>query len=158
MRFITPTAKRYTVVVRPAGRIIINGIPQPVPGLRAKFRNGIFDSVRAQEEAGWTDEERKQVEAKLLAHSAFQRQHGFYLERIDGEGLPSEVTTISTTRCIAFIRNERDEAEQCGRDAEAGTDYCHDHRIEVDVEADAAQAEMDAAAETADTVLVAAGD
>lgn len=42
-------------------------------GLRAKFRGSgrLFDSEAAQNEHGWTDEQRLQVEAFLLSHTDF---------------------------------------------------------------------------------------
>lgn len=131
MRFLTPVAKRYTVVVRPARVVVIDGIREPQPGLRAKFRNGVFDSERAQQEAGWTDEERKIVEYKLLHHQDFQRQRGFYLERVAGQGLPAEVVDLAKLRCLGFFANEKGEPEQCPNSPQANSDYCAEHQIEI---------------------------
>lgn len=108
-----------------------------VRGLRVEFRAGFFDSVRAQERNGWTDEERDIVEHFLLNHDDFNRharfgRGGLYLDDAQDPTLPAEVkqqvqTADAQRRCILTIRDE-DGIEQCGNQAAEGSDYCEVHQ------------------------------
>ena len=139
MRFIH-RARRAKYVVVPVRHQTIDGVVTPLPGLRARFFGHVFDSERAQQDLGWTDEERKRVEKHLLTHRDFERHGGYYLDEVvEGRGnsesakqaaaLRAEIglpATAADLRCTAFFRNEDGEAEQCPRQATLG-DYCDEH-------------------------------
>jgi hypothetical protein len=129
MRFVS-TASRANYVVKPSWKTI-NALGQPEVhrGLRAKFLFHTFDTDKAQRELGWTDDERKIVEEYLLGHRDYDHPRGFYLEIVDGEQRPVRApATVGQRRCIATIRNEQNEAEQCpALLKEDEGDYCEEH-------------------------------
>lgn len=123
MRFIS-AAIRAKYVVKPKRNVVIDGVPQPVPGLTARFFGHVFDSDKSQRELGWTDKERTQVEDYLLGHHDYNFPRGFYLENAGDMAAP---VTTSAKRCIAFFKNEAGEAEQCGNEPVGDADYCAAH-------------------------------
>jgi hypothetical protein len=112
------------------------GITTPYPGLEARFMGHRFDSVRQQAEKGWTDEQRKTVENYLLQNREFDRPGGIFLETVDGESKEQVIAAAGHVvtpnavggkkRCVAWIRNERDESELCPKEATHG-DLCATH-------------------------------
>jgi hypothetical protein len=109
------------------------GMPEIHKGLQARFVNHLFDSEQAQEQLGWTDEERILVERHLLGHRDLDRYNGFHLDDlVEGKAaaklidMPAAATSM---RCIAFFRNEDGEVEQCPREAQVG-DFCRAHAEE----------------------------
>jgi hypothetical protein len=108
---------------------------EPVPGLFARFTGPqrIFDSERAQEEFGWTDAERDQVERKLVTNDAFMTDY-----------YPAPMSTIpehlleiakrkppkSVKKCFGFGFVEG-QLTQCSKQATAGSDYCPEHDPDV---------------------------
>lgn len=132
MRFLSfPQRAKY--VVRPTRKVFIDGQPDVQRGLTARFLNHTFDSDKTQAQLGWTDAERKQVEDHLLAHPDFERHGGIYLDEIvEGKQqkvarMPSSLASADQPRCVAFIRNEEGEAEQCPRSALEDGDLCEEH-------------------------------
>ncbi len=129
---------KYVVTGHPRRKVTdpSTGITTPYPGLEARFLGNRFDSVRSQAEKGWTDEQRKTVENYLLGHRDFDRPGGIFLETVDGETkeqlirqaghevTPSQVA--GKKRCVAWIRNERQESELCPKEATHG-DLCAAH-------------------------------
>jgi hypothetical protein len=121
-------------IVRPTTKTIIPGFGvQYQKGLFAKFKGEqrIFDSVAAQEEHGWTDEEREQVEKHLLSHKDFG--HGLYLA--PGEELTDEqrgwvrdqrVFDKPKTRCM-HVWVDGVEVKQCPNEASVGQEFCDLH-------------------------------
>ena len=132
MRFIS-VPRRAKYVVRPTTRTTnVLGMPETHRGLTARFLNHSFDSEKAQQAYGWTDEERVMVERHLLGPPDLDRHNGFHLdelvERAPGTRVDMPAAAIST-RCIAFFRNEDGEVEQCHREAQQG-DFCNAHAEE----------------------------
>lgn len=132
MRFIS-VPRRAKYVVRPTTRTMnALGMPETHRGLQARFINHTFDSVASQQQLGWTDEERIQVERYLLGHRDLDRHNGYHLDDIV-EGKPGSRVDLPanavSTRCIAFFRNEDGEVEQCPREAQVG-DFCNAHAEE----------------------------
>jgi hypothetical protein len=122
---------KATYIVRPTTRIIYPGQGSELkPGLRAEFdgQQRIFDSSRAQERYGWTDEERERVENHLLKHKDWGR--GLYLA--PGEVLSDDKASIArptkavTKRC-AFITTEGGDITQCKKEATLGKEFCQEH-------------------------------
>jgi hypothetical protein len=102
-------------------------------GLIAKFKGPqrLFDSVAAQEELGWSDEDRLYVEKRLLGHKDFGR--GLYLA--PGETLPEDMVehvknktalTKAKARC-QFISAAGGEINQCSNEAALGQSFCAEH-------------------------------
>lgn len=127
MKFRAPYRNK-TYVVRPTIREVLNGFPQTRWGVKAVFRNGHFDSEKAQQEYHWDDETREMVEEYLLAHEDHGKPKGFYVDpersAEDTFVVPEEVRQGDT--CIATYETV-DGAELCGRPTLAGQDYCKEH-------------------------------
>lgn len=120
-------------IVRPSRRQTDQlGIVNIAPGLRAVFDedNHSFDSVAAQEAAGWSDEERVAVEEHLLKH----KDYGNGLILMPGQDIPEEMQAIArvnrdevSTKCVHvdFIDGE---IQQCKNEAVPGDQKCDQHK------------------------------
>lgn len=125
MRF-NHTSRRYKYVIVPRVKTIVNGTTlATTPGLSARFLNHLCDTEREQRNKGWTNEERKTVEAFLLAHEDYMRPGGFYLENAADDQAP--IPPMEAVRCIAFFRNETNEVEQCPSKPLDGSEFCAEH-------------------------------
>jgi hypothetical protein len=125
--------RNHTVMVRPTTRKYYPemGLIEPVPGLFAKFEGPArsFDSELAQQTFGWTDEERDQVERKLVQHTGFMTDY-----------FPAAMSTIPE-HLLEFARNKPPASirhcqafgwsdgvlVQCSKEALPGIDYCVEH-------------------------------
>ena len=130
---------KYVIAGHPRRKVMdpSTGFVIPYPGLEARFMGHRFDSVQQQREKGWTDEQRKTVENYLLQHRDFDSPGGIHLEVVDGESKldviraagHADITLAATDekrRCVAWIRNERNESELCPNEATVG-DLCAQH-------------------------------
>jgi hypothetical protein len=125
--------KKY--VVRATQQYTDGGLVQTRYGLSAKFVRGTWDSLAAQKENGWSDQEREVVERHLMNHGDFG--NGLYLDpeearAASGEGHGAVIPTPPTMPgglpqvCIATTTGP-DGVTMCGKPIEAGSDYCPDH-------------------------------
>lgn len=123
-------------VIKPTRRVFDGsaGISFLVPGLEARFTGGqrLFNSEMAQEDLGWSDEDRELVEKKLLGH----RDFGHTLFLAYGESVPeshkesvSKRAPVMPDRRCAFIVVDKkaNTYTQCETPATAGRDYCQEH-------------------------------
>lgn len=128
MRFRSPHVNK-TFVVRPTTTQITNGFPQTVWGIRAVFRNGVFDSEIAQRDNRWDDETREMVEEYLLSHPEHGVPKGHFVVASNDEKMPDTKITENVPdvdQCIATYETP-DGAELCGRAVLPGQDYCKEH-------------------------------
>ena len=125
---------RLKVVIRPAVKTHAPGSGQVVlldRGLRAKFREHVFDSEIAQRQLGWTDEDRILVEQRLLANPRFDTANGFYLEDIAEQkaaALKTKDKEKLKLRCLEFYRDEENQSVQCDNEPLEGSEYCAAHQ------------------------------
>lgn len=126
--------ENHTFQVRPTVRIYHPGFGFEIkPGLRASFkgRSRLFDSEEAQLENGWTDEERIQVEDKLLGCKSFGKE----IFMAPGEIQKLDEATIAKMRVRPKTQVQRcthvvilkGEVFQCSKEATAGREYCAEH-------------------------------
>lgn len=130
--------RKFKFTVRPASQIIVHGPTGPtteqVKPLRAIFKYGnehTFDSTAAQEEYGWTDEERELVEKKLQdpSNGYFGR---FDERRIYRADLPQPRDLIAQSdeeRCIG-VNIIEGTPKRCDKKSIEGSLYCDDHVLE----------------------------
>lgn len=115
-----------TVVIRPARVVIDNGYRDVTPAIRAEFRNHEFDSVKAQEGNGWSDEEREQVEQRLMKHQLYGRRdgRGFWVMGDKATAPKPEDNLPTVMRCLAFVPMDDGTVEQCSNNAVEGAQHC----------------------------------
>jgi hypothetical protein len=108
---------------------------EPVPGLFARFTGPqrIFDSEVAQEELGWTDAERDQVERKLVTDNAFMTDYypapmSTVPEHLLALAKRKPPTRIKKCFGFGFVEGQ---LTQCSKQATAGSDYCPEHDPDV---------------------------
>lgn len=122
-------------IVRPTVRGVNHlGIVSVQPGLRAMFdrETQVFDSVKAQEEHNWTDEERVAVEKYLLK----SKDYGNGLRVYPGEEIPEELQgeiRADAPKTAPLCDHvdwdpERGQVYQCDKDALPGDKKCEKHR------------------------------
>lgn len=119
-------------IVRPSQRTINQlGIVQINRGLRAIFTADTheFDSVLAQDEHDWTDEEREAVEAHLLKH----KDYGNGLILMPGQDIPEHLAKLArvnrddvSTPC-SYVEFIDGNVEQCKEEAVPGSQRCKKH-------------------------------
>ncbi len=155
MKFLLTRATRYRPIreaeytVQPAVILV-----DPVTHMRAGGQKRIyarftgtppsFDSLEAQRQNGWTDEERLRVERHLLTH----KDWGVGLHLFPGEQMPPEheglgvQTTAGSTpapRPVQMVEGlckflvAEFPPEVCGAEALAGSDFCEEHFAKVKV-------------------------
>ena len=140
MRFMSKQP-RLKIVVRPTVKTHQPGTGQVTlldRGLRARFRDHIFDSEVSQRQLGWTDEERQQVETALLANHRYGQANGFYLENI-AEHRAAELDKPKSKeklRCLEFYRDETNQSVQCPEEPLPGSEFCEAHQPAVEDETD----------------------
>ena len=123
---------KATYIVRPTIRTVIPGYGvNTTPGLRAEFNgtNRLFDSVKSQENSGWSDEERQRVETHLVKHKDFG--NGIYLAA--GEQMPEEYKKVA--RIVkeelpgcTFVSFKDGVVIQCQEPSMVGGNKCQEHR------------------------------
>lgn len=123
---------RAIYIVRPSVRSLNQlGIVEMKRGLRAMFDQDTheFDSKIAQEENGWSDEEREAVEAHLLKH----KDYGNGLILMPGQDIPEHLRAVqrvdrdkAVQQCqhVDFIDGS---VEQCQEEALPGEIKCKKH-------------------------------
>jgi len=122
-------------VLRPAARQVIDGIPHNRRALRADFKHHRWDSLQAQKNNHWTDEERVMLEQYLLDHNDFGRPRGLSLEGHTLDAMREAQVAIPQMklRCAAFFPNpSTGESEQCTEEPLEDEDYCSKHKAEID--------------------------
>jgi hypothetical protein len=125
--------RKYVFQVEPRIVKFVPGYGMQVEqaGLAAVFhpKHKTFDSLAAQKELGWTDEERIKVENKMLSAKSFGSK--FFL--LPGQKLTEEQMSVMRVKpavvkrfCVAVgIQDGR--VIQCQNEPEFGKDYCKDH-------------------------------
>ena len=123
---------RAIYIIRPSQRTVNQlGIVQIDRGLRAMFGQDSheFDSKIAQEDAGWTDEEREAVEAHLLKH----KDYGNGLILMPGQDVPEHLAKLArvnrdehATPC-SFVEFIDGNVKQCEDEAIPGSTRCKLH-------------------------------
>ena len=132
MKFRTKWSKAI-YIIRPSARQVDQlGIVNIRPGLRAIFDRDTheFDSVLAQEEIGWSDEEREAVE-KFLLNS---KDYGNGLILSPGQEIPEDWNVKAqkhadptvTSRC-QFIDFVDGDVRQCENQSLPSSDKCEVH-------------------------------
>lgn len=124
--------RRHGFIIRPTRRVFdpVHNLPTIVPGLNVKFSTErVFDSVEAQQQRGWTDEERNLVEDYLLKC----KQYGVSIWVSPGQDIPEEKLAIMRVKpknsrrpCVAVALVDG-EVVQCANEATPGRDHCKDH-------------------------------
>lgn len=131
MKFRTKWSKAI-YIVRPTQRqITALGTVDLRPGLRAIFDRDTheFDSVKAQEAAGWTDDEREAVEAHLLK----SKDYGNGLILMPGQNIPEHLRAVArvdrdeVTSLCTFVEIADGNVIQCQEEALPGKDKCKAH-------------------------------
>lgn len=131
MKFRTKWSKAI-YIVRPTQRSITPlGTVDLRPGLRAIFDRETheFDSRKAQEAAGWTDEEREAVEAHLLK----SKDYGNGLILMPGQNVPEHLAKIARRDVTEpnplcnFVEIRDGDVFQCPEDALPGGEKCKLH-------------------------------
>jgi hypothetical protein len=88
-----------------------------------------FDSKIAQEDAGWTDEEREAVEAHLLKH----KDYGNGLILMPGQDVPEHLAKLARVNPAEnnppceFVEFIDGAVNQCTEDALPGSKRCKQH-------------------------------
>jgi hypothetical protein len=123
---------RAIYIVRPSQRTVNQlGIVVIQPGLRAIFDRDSheFDSKIAQENAGWTDEEREAVEGHLLKH----KDYGNGLILMPGQDVPEHLAKLARVDLgkqmplCEFVEFIDGKVNQCSEDALPGEKRCKQH-------------------------------
>ena len=123
---------RAIYIIRPSQRTVNQlGIVQIDRGLRAMFGQDSheFDSKIAQEDAGWTDEEREAVEAHLLKH----KDYGNGLILMPGQDVPEHLAKLARVNpaesgpLCEFVEFIDGVVKQCTEDALPGSKRCKQH-------------------------------
>lgn len=131
MKFRTKWSKAI-YIVRPTQRTMTPlGTVDIRPGLRAIFDRDTheFDSVRAQDAAGWTDEEREAVEAHLLK----SKDYGNGLILMPGQNIPEHLAKLARVdreavkSLCTFVAIVDGSVDQCQEEALPGIDKCKAH-------------------------------
>lgn len=119
---------RYTMVpddYEAVGR----GRTRKIPGIAAVFEGNFWDSEVAQQENGWDDETREQLEQHLLEHWDYGRTlHSLSLEQIDAAVAS---TQPAPPNCL-FVRVIDGESWLCSRPAVSEDGYCKEHASEIE--------------------------
>lgn len=123
---------RAIYIVRPTYRNVNHlGMVQIERGLRAIFDRDTheFDSKIAQQNAGWTDEEREAVEAHLLKH----KDYGNGLILMPGQDIPEHLRAVArvdrdaVASVCTFVSIQDGTVKQCTEEALPGKDKCKLH-------------------------------
>ncbi len=128
--------REHRIMIRPTRRVFHEGFGyEPIPGLAVRFEGPqrIFDSAASQEKYGWSDEERDQVERKLVQATEFMND--YYPAPFST--IPEHLQAIARTKvptairkCQAFGFNDGNLA-QCDQPATAGRQWCAEHDPDV---------------------------
>ena len=123
----------HTVSIVPTRRVFdpIHGTIEPKPGLFAQFKGPqrMFDSLAAQREWNWTDDQRETVERKLLENEAYRRDYW----PAPLSPIPDRLKQFERIKeaarqkiCMAFGYHD-DQLIQCQKPATVGRSWCEEH-------------------------------
>lgn len=131
MRFYSRDSQPRYVIVPRTYTHFGNGQRELNKGLAVQFHNHILDTLDAQQEEGWTNEERKEVEDHLQNH----RDFGSSIRYLDAspaeaEAALAEEDTGPVEFCVWMVQTS-EGLSACGERSTAG-DYCEKHAAMAD--------------------------